>query len=84
MLPIADAGAAPHPPAGTFSPYSDGEKRAGRNLGALPATPAISIAGRHIPGRVETVAAVRRGDNPHGPVAEALWQHLQDSASLPS
>ncbi|MES0028329.1 xanthine dehydrogenase accessory protein XdhC [Mesorhizobium sp. M0040] len=26
-----EVGAAPHPPAGTFSPYSDGEKGAGRN-----------------------------------------------------
>ncbi|RWD77925.1 MAG: hypothetical protein EOS38_33745, partial [Mesorhizobium sp.] len=31
----ASVGAAPHPPAGTFSPYSDGEKGAGRSLGAL-------------------------------------------------
>lgn len=37
----------------------------------------ISIAGRHIPGRTETVAAVRRRDRPHGPVAEALWRYLQ-------
>ncbi|MBZ9767254.1 LysR family transcriptional regulator [Mesorhizobium sp. CA6] len=44
----------------------------------------ISIAGRHIPGRSETVAAVRRRDKPHGPVAEALWRHLQDSAGLAS
>ncbi|SJM27807.1 hypothetical protein BQ8482_100003 [Mesorhizobium delmotii] len=29
------AGAAPHLPAGIFSPYSDGEKEAGRNLGTL-------------------------------------------------
>ncbi|RUT95151.1 LysR family transcriptional regulator [Mesorhizobium sp. USDA-HM6] len=37
----------------------------------------ISIAGRHIPGRTETVAALRKRDRPHGPVAEALWLHLQ-------
>ncbi|MDX8517222.1 LysR family transcriptional regulator [Mesorhizobium dulcispinae] len=37
----------------------------------------ISIAGRHIPGRTETVAAVRRRDRPHGPVAEALWIYLE-------
>ncbi|MDX8460811.1 LysR family transcriptional regulator [Mesorhizobium humile] len=37
----------------------------------------LSIAGRHIPGRTETVAAVRRRDKPHGPAAKALWQHLQ-------
>ncbi|WP_217576763.1 LysR family transcriptional regulator [Mesorhizobium sp. GbtcB19] len=42
----------------------------------------ISIAGRHIPGRTETVAAVRRRDKPQGPVAEALWRHLQDSEVL--
>ncbi|RWB75205.1 MAG: LysR family transcriptional regulator [Mesorhizobium sp.] len=42
----------------------------------------ISIAGRHIPGRTETVAAVRRRDNPHGPVAEALWRHLEDGPTL--
>ncbi|TIP42757.1 MAG: hypothetical protein E5X62_20955 [Mesorhizobium sp.] len=34
---MVDAGAAPHPPAGTFSPYSDGEKGIGRNVGALSA-----------------------------------------------
>lgn len=44
----------------------------------------ISIAGRHIPGRTETVAAVRRHDKPHGPAAEALWRHLEDSAVIPS
>ncbi|WP_292627279.1 hypothetical protein [Mesorhizobium sp.] len=33
--------AAPHPPAGTFSPYSDEEKGACRHLGALPATSMI-------------------------------------------
>ncbi|TPI12053.1 LysR family transcriptional regulator [Mesorhizobium sp. B4-1-3] len=42
----------------------------------------ISIAGRHIPGRTETVAAVRRRGKPHGPVAEALWRHLEDSPKL--
>ncbi|MER8564929.1 LysR family transcriptional regulator [Mesorhizobium sp. M0924] len=37
----------------------------------------ISIAGAHLPGRTEILAAVRRRDRPHGPVAEALWLHLQ-------
>jgi DNA-binding transcriptional LysR family regulator len=37
----------------------------------------ISLAGRHITGRLETVAAVRRRDKPHGPVAEALWLYLR-------
>lgn len=44
----------------------------------------LSIAGRHIPGRIETVAAVRRRDKPHGPAAEALWQQLRISEALRS
>ena len=36
--PIVEVSAAPHRPAGHFSPYSDGEKGAGRKLGALLAT----------------------------------------------
>ncbi|AZO26472.1 hypothetical protein EJ071_02460 [Mesorhizobium sp. M1B.F.Ca.ET.045.04.1.1] len=36
-----EVGAAPHPPAGTFSPYSDGEKEAGRDVGGRLATLAI-------------------------------------------
>lgn len=37
----------------------------------------VSIAGPHLPGRTETLAAVRLRDRPHGPVAEALWDHLK-------
>jgi DNA-binding transcriptional LysR family regulator len=37
----------------------------------------ISIAGPYLPGRTETLAAVRRRDRPHGPVAEALWVYLK-------
>ncbi|UCI06619.1 LysR family transcriptional regulator [Mesorhizobium sp. B1-1-8] len=37
----------------------------------------VSISGRHIPGRTETVAALRRRDQPHGPVSDALWLYLQ-------
>ena len=40
-LPVLTVGAAPHPPAGTFSPYSDGEKGTGRNADAYFATLAI-------------------------------------------
>lgn len=36
----------------------------------------VSIAGTHLPGRTENVAAVRRRDLPHGPVAQALWEYL--------
>ncbi|TGU86755.1 signal recognition particle-docking protein FtsY [Mesorhizobium sp. M00.F.Ca.ET.151.01.1.1] len=34
--PTSEAGAAPHPPAGTFSPYRDGEKGADIGAGAPP------------------------------------------------
>jgi len=44
-LPIAEVGAAPHCPAGHFSPYSDGEKEAGRNAGALSAMLTIGESG---------------------------------------
>src|SRR6185312_4300395 len=37
----------------------------------------VSIANARLPGRTETVAAIRRRDRPHGPVARALWAHLQ-------
>jgi len=40
----------------------------------------ISITNAHLPGRTEAAAAVRRRDRPHGPVAEALWRHLQAEA----
>jgi DNA-binding transcriptional LysR family regulator len=40
----------------------------------------LSIAGRHLPGRVEELVAARRRDRPHGPVAEQLWAHLDKEA----
>jgi DNA-binding transcriptional LysR family regulator len=42
----------------------------------------VSLAGRHLPGSVEELVVARRADVPHGPVAEALWQHLALDASL--
>ena len=39
----------------------------------------VSLQGRHLPGRVETVAALRRRDRPHGPVANALWHCLRST-----
>jgi DNA-binding transcriptional LysR family regulator len=36
----------------------------------------VSIAGKHLPGSVETLVAARRADVPHGPVAQALWAHI--------
>ncbi|TIS52486.1 MAG: hypothetical protein E5W93_17165 [Mesorhizobium sp.] len=41
----SNAGAAPHPPAGTFSPYSDGEKAQATNLSSC-STPAPAPAFR--------------------------------------
>jgi hypothetical protein len=40
-----DAGAAPHRPAGHFSPYGNGEKGGGRNLGPHLATLVIGEIG---------------------------------------
>lgn len=37
----------------------------------------ISLQGRHWPGRVEALVATRRRDRRHGPVAQALWQHIE-------
>jgi DNA-binding transcriptional LysR family regulator len=39
----------------------------------------ISLQGRYLPGRTETMAAMRRRDRPHGPVAEELWRHLSST-----
>lgn len=36
----------------------------------------VRIASRHFPGSVEELVAARRADVPHGPVAQALWQHI--------
>jgi len=36
----------------------------------------VSLAGRHLPGSIEHLAAARRADMPHGPVAQALWQYI--------
>lgn len=38
---IPDRRRCPHPPAGTFSPYGDGEKGLGARLAPFPATPLI-------------------------------------------
>ncbi|MFM9368474.1 LysR family transcriptional regulator [Streptomyces sp. Da 82-17] len=42
----------------------------------------LSIAGRHFPGVVEDLAAARRRDRPHGPVADQLWDYLTRHAPL--
>lgn len=38
------------------------------------------LSSRHLRGRREELAAVRRQDRPHGPVAERLWQFLKQEA----
>lgn len=40
-----------------------------------------SLAGRYLPGACEEVVAARRGDKPHGPVAERLWRYLREHAA---
>ncbi|MGE6736611.1 LysR substrate-binding domain-containing protein, partial [Streptomyces sp. NPDC059900] len=42
----------------------------------------LSIAGRHFPGVVEELSAARRRDQPHGPVADQLWDFLTRHAPL--
>lgn len=37
----------------------------------------LSIAGKHLPGSIETLVAARRRDRPHGPVAARLWNFIQ-------
>lgn len=41
----------------------------------------VSLAGRYLTGSVEQLAAARRAGRPHGPVANALWSHLQEKGS---
>lgn len=41
-----------------------------------------SIAGRHLPGRVEELVAARRRDRPQGPVAQRLWEYLESQVSF--
>ena len=39
-----------------------------------------SIAGRHLPGRTEELVAARRRDQPQGPIANRLWDHIRRAA----
>ncbi len=39
-----------------------------------------SIAGRHLPGRIEELVVARRRDRPHGPISNRLWDHIQREA----
>jgi DNA-binding transcriptional LysR family regulator len=50
----------------------EAELRAGRLL---------ALTGRHFPGVIEQLVAARRRDRPHGPVANRLWQHLEEQAA---
>ncbi|AGB44760.1 transcriptional regulator [Mesorhizobium australicum WSM2073] len=40
----------------------------------------ISIAGSHLPGRTDELVVARRRDRPHGPIANRLWDHIQQEA----
>ena len=41
----------------------------------------LSIAGKHLPGGVSSIVAVRRHDLPHGPIAARLWRHIGEQAA---
>jgi DNA-binding transcriptional LysR family regulator len=43
----------------------------------------ISIASRHLHGRTEHIAAIRRRRSAHGPVLDALWSEFERWADLP-
>lgn len=62
MSILSQLSAAPHSPAGAFSPYSDWEKGDGRNLGAHPA--ALEIGETLSEGALLPVAI--RGEVPGG------------------
>ncbi len=40
----------------------------------------VALTGRHFPGGAEDLAAARRRNQPHGPVAERLWRYIEDQA----
>lgn len=41
----------------------------------------LSIAGRYLQGGRVELAAARRRDRPHGPVADRLWRHIVEAAA---
>jgi DNA-binding transcriptional LysR family regulator len=41
-----------------------------------------SIVGRHLPGSTEKIVAARRRDVAHGPVANQLWQFIEEQAPV--
>lgn len=42
----------------------------------------VSLAGRYLKGSVENLAAMRRAEAPHGPVAQELWEHIAAHRTL--
>ena len=41
----------------------------------------VSIAGRHFKGGQSELVAARKRRKPHGPIANRLWQYIQDQAA---
>lgn len=39
----------------------------------------LSLAGPHLPGRIEDLVVARRRDQPHGPVANRLWVYMRET-----
>jgi DNA-binding transcriptional LysR family regulator len=40
----------------------------------------LSIAGKHFPGSTQKIVAARRRDVPHGPIANQLWEFIEEQA----
>jgi DNA-binding transcriptional LysR family regulator len=38
----------------------------------------LSIAGKHFPGSTQKIVAARRRDVPHGPIANQLWEFIEE------
>jgi DNA-binding transcriptional LysR family regulator len=42
----------------------------------------LSIAGRHFPGAEGQMVAARQRHSPHGPIANRLWRHIAEEATM--
>ncbi|RAZ85382.1 signal recognition particle-docking protein FtsY [Mesorhizobium hawassense] len=79
--PSPEVGAAPHPPAGTFSPYSDGEKEEGPAPAPIP-QPAPSAGKVTVAKKVEQKAELVKAPEP---VARRSWfQRMRDGLARSS
>jgi DNA-binding transcriptional LysR family regulator len=42
----------------------------------------VSIAGKHLPGLTNSLAAIRSRRSSHGPVLDALWSYLSAQSAM--